>query len=100
MRAETHDIVGGPLPIYDAALFSQSSKYTLEATLVLLSTQIAQTAQQQEAPGSSDRAMQRARRDLKELASDLVEEFLDKKVQVGQIEDKLLTLLKTFVMRL
>lgn len=66
-----------------------------------MSTQIALTAQQQDVVGRQDRASQRARRDLKEVASDLVEEFLDKNTGTSPPQERKLTdILKKFVLQL
>lgn len=91
-----------PLPAYAASPFVELANITLEGTLLLMSTQIALTVQQQDAQaaavGYESRQAQRARRDLKELAGDLVEEFLDRPNQAA--ESRLLEVLKTFVTRL
>jgi hypothetical protein len=66
-----------------------------------MSTQIALIVQQQDMIGTEDRGSQRARRDLKELASDLVEEFLDKSTGQAQARERRLPdVLKVFVLRL
>lgn len=77
----------------------QIAEQCFEGTLLLMSTQIGLTVQQQDIAGSEDRSSQRARRDLKELASDLVEEFLNRKGQQSN-EKKLLDVLKGFVLNL
>lgn len=78
----------------------ETAEQCFEGTLLLMSTQIALTVQQQDTNGAQDRASQRARRDLKELASDLLEEFLDKKSSQPQPEKSLLDVLKHFVLNL
>lgn len=78
----------------------QTAEQCFEGTLLLMSTQIALTVQQQDIAGNDDRSSQRARRDLKELASDLVEEFLDRKSGQHGNEKKLLDVLKGFVLNL
>lgn len=93
-----------PLSAYDSGSFVELANFTLECTLLLMTTQIALAVQQQDATGSETRAAQRARRDLKELAADLVEEFLDKSGAAGAgasaSDSKLLDAMRTFMLRL
>lgn len=86
------------LPQYNLVAMRATAEQCFEGTLLLMSTQVALTVHQQDLAGTEDRAAQRARRDLKELASDLVEEFLDK--SSNSQEKKLPDLLKVFVLRL
>lgn len=96
----------GPLPTYSANAFSDVAKYTQETTLLFMSTQIALIVQQQDfaavGGSSKDRSAQRARRDLKELASDLVEEFLEKpqgsSAREGE-QEKFVAVIKAFILR-
>jgi hypothetical protein len=90
----------GALPPYKPNTIREIAEQCYEGTLLLMSTQIALTVQQQDISGANDRASQRARRDLKELASDLVEEFLDRTSSQPASEKKLNDVLKTFVLRL
>lgn len=97
--SESHG--ASPLPAFDVTTMREIAEQCLEGTLLLLSTQIALIAQQQDLAGSDGRASQRARRDLKELASDLVEEFLDKTSPSQQSQErKLPEILKSFVLQL
>lgn len=90
-----------PLPAYNVTMMREIAEQCLEGTLLLLSTQIALMVQQQDVAGSDGRAGQRARRDLKELASDLMEEFLDKASPSQPMQErKLPEILKAFVLRL
>jgi hypothetical protein len=83
---------------YDSGAFIDLANYTLEGTILLMSTQIALAVQQQDSIGNESRAAQRARRDLKELAGDLIEEFLEK--PGSNSDSKLLEVMKAFMLRL
>ena len=87
-----------PVTAYDSGAFIDLANYTLEGTILLMSTQIALAVQQQDSIGNESRAAQRARRDLKELAGDLIEEFLEK--PGSNSDSKLLEVMKAFMLRL
>lgn len=93
-----------PLSAYDSGSFVELANCTLEATLLLMSTQIALAVQQQDASGTAEsRAAQRARRDLREMAGDLIEEFLEKAggaTAASAPESKLQDAIKAFMLRL
>jgi hypothetical protein len=92
----------GFLPAYEAARFGRMATYTIEACMILSGTQLALTAKQQESNLGSDRASQRAKNDLSDLATDFRDEFLDRsgnQAAGGKIDPKLSAALKQLLLR-